>query len=180
MMNTASCYRNYPDIVKVEVARTGNVYLFPDLRIPRTTAQYWVKKQFHKYTSDEIDSIYKQKSEFLANELAKEKAIRELLETVRKVFPYDFSKKQLKNKLARAQIIAAIREALKYHKLSHCLNAIGLSKSAYQRWSSEISFCKRTNSPCERRQALQLTSDEVELMKKFVTSKKYAHISIAA
>jgi hypothetical protein len=77
--------------------------------------------------------------------------MRELLETVRKVFPYDFRQKQLKNKLARAQIVSAVRECIKYHKLTHCLNAIGLSKSAYLRWSSEISICKRTQSLCERR-----------------------------
>jgi putative transposase len=113
-------------------------------------------------------------------ELAKEKAMRELLETVRRVFPFDFRSKHLKNKQSRVQIVAAVREAIKYHKLSHCLDAIGLSKSAYQRWSSEISFCKRTNGLCERRKAAQLTSDEVQAMKKFVTSKKFAHISVAS
>ena len=124
-MITASNYRSYPEIVKDEVARTGNVYLFPDLKIPRTTAQYWAKqKKYSKYSDmAEVESVYKRKSEFLLEELAKEKAMRELLETVRKVFPYDFQSKNLKNKLSRAQIIGAIRECLKYHKLSQCLNA---------------------------------------------------------
>ena len=90
-MNSANHYRSYPEIVKEEVARTGNVYLFPDLKIPRTTAQYWVKKQIFSKPQNvvQIESVYKRKSEFLALELAKEKAMRELLETVRKVFPYD-------------------------------------------------------------------------------------------
>ena len=181
-MSSASQYRSYPDVVKEEVARTGNVYLFPDLKIPRTTAQYWVEKQ--KFSSRpnvvQMESVYKRKSEFLAEELAKEKAMRELLETVRKVFPYDFRVKQLKNKLSRAQIITAIRECIKYHKLAHCLDAIGLPKSAYLRWSSEISACARTNSLCDRRKPTQLTSDELATMKKFVTSKKFAHISVSS
>lgn len=44
-MQAITSYRRYPEIVKEEVARSGNVYLFPDLKIPRTTAQYWVKKK---------------------------------------------------------------------------------------------------------------------------------------
>jgi putative transposase len=181
-VNSATSYRHYPEIIKDEVARTGNIYLFPDLKIPRTTAQYWVKKRTHSHTPNvvQIESVYKRKSEFLAEELAKEKAMRVLLETVRKVFPYDFRHKRLKNKLSRAQIIAAIRECIKYHKLSHCLDAIGLPKSAYLRWSSEISACDKTKGLCERRSATQLTSEELATMKKFVTSKKYAHISMSS
>src|ERR1700733_8770975 len=128
-------YRSYPDLVKSEIARTKNVYLFPDLKIPRTTAQYWLKKQrpMVPATVVEIESIYRKKSEFLESELAKEKAIRLLLETVRKLFPFDFRTKQLKNKQTRAQIVAAIQECSKHHKLAHCLDSIGLSKSAYRR-----------------------------------------------
>ncbi len=181
-MSAAKSYRSYPLVVKAEVARTGNVYLFPDMKIPRTTAQYWVNKKINADhpSLDDIESVYKKKSEYLLEELAKEKALRELLETVRKVFPYDFRSKRLKSKIGRAQIIGAIRECLKHHKLAHCLDAIGLSKSAYQRWSSEISFCKKTNGPCGRRQASQLTDEEVATMKRLVTSKKFAHISVSS
>ena len=181
-MQAITSYRRYPEIVKEEVARSGNVYLFPDLKIPRTTAQYWVKKKKYQRAPNvvQIESVYKRKSEFLAEELAKEKAMRELLETVRKVFPYDFRAKQLRNKVSRAQIVAAIRKCLQYHKLSHCLDAIGLSKSSYLRWFSETSPCRNSTSLCERRKPLQLTSDELATMKKFITSKKYAHISIAS
>jgi len=175
-------YRSYSDVVKDEIAKTKNVYLFPDLKIPRTTAQYWVKKQRSFRSADviEIESVYKKKSEFLAEELEKEKAMRRLLETVRKVFPYDFQFKQLKNKQYRAQIISAIQECSKLHKLSHCLNSIGLTKSTYRRWASEITLCNKVRSPCERRKAMQLTSDEIMKMQRFVTSKKYAHISISS
>src|SRR5271166_6052731 len=111
-------YRSYPHIVKSEIARTKNVYLFPDLKIPRTTAQYWVKKQrnFRPPNVIEIESVYKRKSDFLSQELEKEKAMRILLETVRKVFPYDFRFKQLKNKQSRGQIVSAIQECSKLHK----------------------------------------------------------------
>ncbi len=181
-MSLAIKYRSYPEVIKSEVARTKNIYLFPDMRIPRTTAQYWVKKQRPTVTLEvaEIESVYKKKSEFLEEELAKEKAIRVLLETVRKVFPFDFRTKQLRNKQSRAQIIVAVQECIKYHKLSHCLDAIGLTKSSYRRWASEISLCDKIKSPCERRKPSQLTEDELSTMKKFVTGKKYAHISIAS
>jgi hypothetical protein len=35
-------YRKYPGIVKSEIARAGNLYLFAEIKIPRTTAQYWI------------------------------------------------------------------------------------------------------------------------------------------
>ncbi|MDZ4677446.1 MAG: DDE-type integrase/transposase/recombinase [Oligoflexia bacterium] len=181
-MEAALKYRSYPNVVKKEVARARNVYLFPDMKIPRTTAQYWVKTQRQTDTTNviEFESVYRKKSEFLENELAKEKSMRRLLETVRKVFPFDFRTKQLRSKQSRAQIVAAIQESLKHNKLSHCLEAIGLTKSSYRRWASEISLCNNTKSPCERRKASQLTEDEISSMKKIVTAKKYAHISIAS
>jgi transposase InsO family protein len=86
----------------------------------------------------------------------------------------------LKVRSSRAQIITAIKECLKFHKLSACLQAIGLSKSAYLRWASELSFCKRTQSICDRRKANELTDEEVKTMKNLVTARKYAHISIAS
>lgn len=175
-------YRSYPEIVKSEIARTKNVYLFPDLQIPRTTAQYWVKKQRAISPTNviEIESVYRRKSEFLVEELAKEKAMRLLLETVRRLFPFDFRTKHLKNKQMRAQIISAIQDCSKYHKLAHCLDSIGLPKSSYRRWSSEIFTCSKLRNPCERRKAAQLTDDELFAMKRFVTSKKYAHISVSS
>lgn len=178
----AQNYRKYPDAVKDEVAKTKNIYLFPELKIPRTTAQYWVKRQRPSRAANviEFDSVFKKKSEFLEAELAKERAMRRLLETVRKVFPYDFRTRILKNKQSRAQIIAAIQECLKFHKLNHCLDAIGLSKSSYRRWLTEISVCTKSRSPCDRRRPSQLTSEEVSSMKRFVTSRKYAHVSISS
>lgn len=91
-------YRKYSDVVRDEVAKTKNIYLFPDLGIPRTTAQYWVKRQRASRSANliEIESVFKKKSEFLESELAKERAMRRLLETVRKVFPYDFRLRPLK------------------------------------------------------------------------------------
>lgn len=181
-MNASVRYRHYSDVVKSEIARTKNIYLFPDLKIPRTTAQYWVKTQGSAKANNivEFESAYKRKSEFLASELAKEKAMRVLLETVRKVFPFDFRLKQLKSKIARAQIVAGIQECNKHHKLTHCLDAIGLTKGTYRRWASEVSLCSRIKSPCERRKASQLTEIEVATMRRFVTSKKYAHISVSS
>lgn len=182
-MHSQKNYRRYPNAIKEEIAQSGNIYLFPDLKIPRTTAQYWAKrKRTHAPISstEELDSIYKKNAEFFRHELEKERALRRLLETVRRVFPFDFQSRILKNKSARGSIITAIQECLKFHKLSICLQAIGLSKSTYRRWASELSFCKRTKSLCQRRHSNALTDDEIKTMKLWVTTRKYAHISIAS
>ncbi len=172
-------YRQYPEAVKQEISRSGNVYLFPHLKIPRTTAQHWIGCD--KILSHEnLESIHKEKILYLEQELEKERAMRLLVETIRKIFPYDFQKSRVKDKRVRAKIVAAIRECIKLHKLASCLVAIGLSKSAYQRWASESVPCERTKGLCQKRRPTQLTNQELQTMKKFVISKKYAHISITS
>ena len=51
-MSAAKTYRSYPIVVKAEVARTGNVYLFPEMKIPRTTAQYWGEQKDQRRSSE--------------------------------------------------------------------------------------------------------------------------------
>lgn len=80
----------------------------------------------------------------------------------------------------RRQIVKAIQESQKLNKLSVCLSAIGLGKSSYQRWASEVSFCAATRSTCQRKPPSQLTEAEVLVMKKFVTDRKYGHISVSS
>lgn len=178
-MQSQKRYRRYPDLVKSEIAKTGNIYLFPEMQIPRTTAQHWVKKKkpFSGVSSIQIESVFKRKSEFLEKELTKEKSMRTLLETVRKIFPFDFRTKKLRNKLFRNQIILAIKDCLKCHSLADCLNAIGLTKCAYQLWASQLP-AEKVKSPCHKRSISTLTAEEIFTMRKFVTSKKYAHIPL--
>jgi hypothetical protein len=89
-----------------------------------------------------------------------EKALRKLLEAVRRIFPFDFQLRQLNGKADRIAIVSAVRECLNFHKLSRCLQAIGLSKTAYRLWASEIAFCKQTKRLCTRRKHSQLTDEE--------------------
>lgn len=176
-----SVYRKYPAEVRAEIARAQNIYLFPHLHIPRTTAQYWVKNaRPSSLTPEQVNSLYRQKAEVLERELERERALRTLVESIRRIFPFDFRTTQVKSKIVRAEIVAAIQNSKKLNKLSVCLTAIGLSKSLYQRWASEVSFCASTKSSCQRRRPTQLTDAEVLIMKKFVTLKKYAHISVSS
>ena len=173
-------YRKYPEAVRTEISRTGNIYLFPNMRIPRTTAQYWVKNKRSTPEPEDLDSIYREECESLKRELEKEKALRRLAECVRNVFPFDFQKTHVKSKITRTQIVKVIQECQKLNKLSICLSSIGLTKSTYQRWASEVSFCASTKSTCQRRKPSQLTEVEIGVMKRFVTSKKYAHVSVSS
>lgn len=61
-MRSLKTYRRYPNEIKEEIARSGNIYLFPELKIPRTTAQYWTRKKRYKsphISAEKLDSIYK-------------------------------------------------------------------------------------------------------------------------
>ena len=69
-------YRKYPCAVRAEIARSGNVYLFPNMKIPRTTAQYWTRANKPRpLDQEQLDSIYGQQNESLKLELEKERAL---------------------------------------------------------------------------------------------------------
>src|ERR1700733_15149811 len=91
-------YRKYSQAVRAEIARCGNIYLFPDLKIPRTTAQYWKKSKSAKGKAcfDNENIGYRQTIEFLQRELERERSLRKLVEYVRSVFPYDFQTAHVK------------------------------------------------------------------------------------
>lgn len=173
-------YRKYPEAVRLEISRTGNIHLFPGHNIPRTTAQYWVKtkKRRNPILLAENSKLLSTEREGLKQALEKERALTTLLKAIRSIFPYDFQRKRVTCKSTRQRIVAAIQACLKFHNLDFCLQLVGLSKSAYQRWRCENSFCRAAKTVLGRRTLSQLTEQEVKIMKTYLTSKKYAHLSI--
>lgn len=60
-------YRKYDPMIKRMVIESGNRILFPDLKIPRTTMNYWLKESKSKdiYTKNQIyeDALKKERKE---------------------------------------------------------------------------------------------------------------------
>ncbi len=75
LSKSRSPYRKYPKVVRAEIARTANIYLVPSLKIPRTTAQYWVQRRDREVTPEHMDSLYREQNEALKKELERERAV---------------------------------------------------------------------------------------------------------
>lgn len=169
-------YLKFPDTIKNEIANSKNPYLFPELKIPRTTALYWITHR-KKYCDIDVNNSYKEKIKQLNLEIEKEKSLRQLLQVVRSLFPFEFSNTRLKSKIKKQKILQAIQVTLNYHKLHLCLNAIGMKKSMYFRWKSQFFSCT-TGGLCKKRKPNQLTDYETLKMKHYVTGKKHSHLSL--
>lgn len=170
-------YRKYSLELKNEIKRTGNIYLFPKQNIPRSTAQYWKRTQSFQNPIP-IHKFYKEQINHLKAELHKEKCIRKLVEVAKSLCPNGFKKEKVKYKFIKQRIIYEIKICQKFCNTNYCLNIIGLSRSTYYRWLSDIKVCHLKNGICNKRVASQLTNLEINKMHELVVEKKYAHMSI--
>jgi hypothetical protein len=172
-------YQKYPEALRLEIAKSGNPYLYPEYKVPRTTALYWINNLGGSGTKTvSTESLQERKIRHLEQDLAKEKALVSLIEKIKVLFPYSFKERRVPSKPLRRKIVAAIKAAVKFNKVCDCLKLIGLSKSTYSNWLSEFYLCEDSKGQCKQRKPHQLTHDEIEAMRKLITSKKYAHFSI--
>lgn len=178
-MSSARCYRKYPEALRLQVIKSQNPNLFPEYKIPRTTALYWIQNSKKSTTvSVTEESLQSEKIKSLEVELAREKALRTLLEQIRSLFPHSFSDQRVPTKTTRRKIVEAVKLAAKYSKVAECLKLIGLSKSTYSNWLTEFYQCEDPRGRCKQRKPHQISHDELEIMKRFITSKRYSHMSI--
>ncbi len=170
-------YRRYSESIKLEVVRTENPYRFPELEIPRTTALYWIKKStdLEKHSGEMVESERVRK---LHQEVERQRYLLELVSRVRSIFPYGFATDKTVSRPKRKQIVQAIQIAAEFNRIRDCLSLIGLSKKIYSQWLSEFFLCQSDDGHCDQRKPHQLTADEIKIMKRLVTSKKYSHISV--
>ena len=177
MKNIEKKYRSYSEEVKNEIIRTKNPNLFPELKIPRTTALYWIRVVRSNHKVRLTEGIKNKKITYLENLLKKENALKNLVINVRKIFPYNFKTHKIMKKNIKSEILSCIYKCHKHCKLIECLKSIGLSKYVYRRWKNSIR-CSISKSECVKRHPLQLTHKETDIMKKFVQSSRYSHFSI--
>ena len=174
-------YRKYPEAIRLQIIRAKNPYLFPELKIPRTTANYWIRSSAEAPppVSTEEDLLEK-RVRSLTTEIGALKSLTALVEKVRVLAPSGFKDARIPSKPIRKQIIDAVLNAVKLNKVSVCLRLVGLSKSTYSRWVAEFFLCESLNKICFQRRPQQLRLDEIKTMERLVTSKKYSHFSISS
>lgn len=169
-------YRKFDISVKKKIAETKNLNLFPELKIPRTTAQYWIsrskevdatayQKRF-EVESTRIDNIHSMKTEI--------EIYRSLLGKI--IGSYDFSSlKGLENKKFIVELVLSLKGSMPKSAL---IKTLGMSPSKFYRWESEVLGCRLHRKNCQPTLPHQLSLVEQRKMLELARDKKLAHMSI--
>jgi len=99
-MGVLKKYRRYNHKLKLAAAQGKNPYRFPELKIPRTTALYWIKK------AEALESISPAKIEserihLLEFKVEQKNALLKLIKKVRCIFPHSFQTRKFIYKAQR-------------------------------------------------------------------------------
>ena len=175
-------YNSYSTETKLKLIQHGNPNHFIEQGIPRTTALYWIKNsQKIKNIEPQTENLTDKKTSQIEVELIQEKALKELLIKVRKLHPYSFSKKKVTSKTVKKDFVLSIyRVKDQGLSLQKILHTIALSPSTFYRWQTLLHPCELSGKKCQKRSKHQLTEEELQNMKRYLTSKKYAHIPISS
>jgi putative transposase len=177
-------YTKYDPWIKAAISSTGRIDLFPNFNIPRMTAKYWIKQRI-KVEDPIIESLTealndsRNDQDLLQLEIAENKALTLLLKEVVKILGFKLRWKQVDTKEKRENILGAVQLAMTHAKRDSCLETLDLSLSRYKRWKREKRGCGLPETiTCPRGSLNQLTFQEIQLMREFVTSKEFAHFPI--
>lgn len=170
-------YRNYDPRVKQMIIHSRNPNLFPDLRIPRTTALYWINKS--KSIKGRMDeSILKNEVNELKRDNFNLKAKNLLLKEILKS-GLDF---ELKNSLVgrqrREKIVEIVESFKDVLKTKEILDVLGISFSTYYRYRVEILGCVFTNKKCDSTYGRALSHECQKRMIDLAKDQRFAHFSI--
>jgi hypothetical protein len=177
-------YRQYDPWVKAAISSTGRIDLFPALKIPRMTAKYWARQ---KITLEDpiLESLTnalneaRNEQEQLKKEIAQNKALTSLLKETVETLGFKLRWKHIDAKDQRDKILSYIQQAMNHASRNSCLETLDLSLSRYKRWKREKKGCGLPEIKiCPKGSLNQLTFQEIQLMREFVTSKEFAHFPI--
>jgi putative transposase len=178
-------YREYEAHVRDLIALSGRWDLFPELEIPRSTAESWIKKGYQGF--DE------KLSSFGDHYLGLSEQIRDLKQTIsalnaqvnlmteaRKAFGIEVDTKKIRSPEIRTRLLSVISNAIQENvPLSLCLSTLGLTRSRYKRWRRQGTKC--TSSPthsCVKVNPGSLTPREIRVMGSYYNSERYSHFPI--
>ena len=175
-------YRKYDPMIKKMIIETGNRNLFPELNIPRTTINYWLKESKEKVTSrtnhiyeQTIRALKKENFEQKARSLLAKKCLEKLL---RELGGYD--KKSKENRKFVVETIESFKGLL---SLKEIINVVGICQTTYYRWKVEVYGCNYhiQKKKCITASPTQLTMSEQRNLVEIATSvnfRKFSTVSL--
>lgn len=181
-------YKKYAHSVKYLISKSGNPYLFPELKIPLTTAIYWIDNKYHlNFTENACGNLltksYQNKIRSLED---KNRELRRRIEIVKQVhlkLNLTLSKKHVKDFELRKEIIELIYKMKKRSSIISVLKDIDLSKSRFTRWKREIRNYQKMhqiNIDYKQSTSRSITKEEFHAIKELYTNPSYFHYPLYA
>ena len=175
--------RTYDHRVRNAIAKSGNPSLFPELNIPRTTAQQWIREgekevvTTHQFTKTESELVIE--LENLKKELAQAKTKLALMSVALMVSGFRLQYIRIASADLKEKLLDAIAKTVAVLSLKEALETIGLSMARYRSWSKRKIQCRLSDEvSCPKLTPTKITTKERRIIGSLVTSKKYIHFSI--
>lgn len=167
-------YRKYDPRVKRMIIASKNPNLFPELKIPRTTALYWIKQG---YRSDESSITDDQSQNRLQKEVYHLRATNLLLmELLKSMNPYADFKSNSDNEVKR-KVVEIVESLNGFISKKEFFTNLGLSSTTYFRWRSEILGCEVLKKKCSSGRPYQLTREEQKTLVSLAKDSSLRHLS---
>ena len=175
-------YRVYDHRLKKAIHDSGNPNLFPDLRIPRSTALGWIRRPVPDVVTTEEVDLDSEALVLRCQELKRERdvavATQKLASFTFKLFGLQIQFKRLPRGDDKSLLLGAVKNAAQLIGLTTALHAIGLSAARFAAWSRRERGCDLDDQDsCPKTFPTKLTSAERQTIRKYATNKKLAHVS---
>jgi len=176
--------RSYDHRIKWQIARTRNPHLFPDLKIPLSTAKNWINRGVGEVVTHEIYDFSREELEQnYLNLQIKLKSLESrlgLLISVFKIFGFTLQYQRIKGE-QKTVLINEIKKAHLAASLENCLETIGLTKQRYYGWLKRQKICGlEDHSSCPKLSPTKITGPEISLIKKYVKKPEFSHFSLTS
>jgi transposase InsO family protein len=175
--------RTYDHRIRNAIAKSGNPSLFPELNVPRTTAQHWIREgekeiittpQFTKTESELVVEV-----EGLKRELAQAKTKLALINVALMVSGFRLQYIRIASADLKEKLLDAISKTVAVLSIKEALETIGLSMARYRSWSKRQIQCRLSDEvSCPKLTPTKITTKERSMICSLVTSKKYLYFSI--
>jgi hypothetical protein len=138
-MNTPPCstrYRRYDSSVKDAIAHSQNPYLFPELKIPRTTALYWIKtvraRPFERPQGEKPGSLDDPEQHLVKSPKvilweAEGQKVFDTFKQVYALFGFSLSLKHLRDRSKKKEVIQLVEKLSEQISLKRCLEELQIA-----------------------------------------------------
>lgn len=172
-------YKKYEDQIKEMVIRSGDPEIFPNLKIPRSTALYWIKNSKKKIRvnkisiEDSVNNIITNLKKELEVERAKNIFMSSLLAQLNGV------KEKYSHPKNKETIVALVIKFSRWISIEKLCKLIHLQSSKFYTFKLEVLDCERIGfKKCKLLAANQMTFKEQSIIYDLLHEKSLRHLSI--